>query len=111
MKAASLRAARELLGEEPVLVDESANFFGRRSAGRFQIRGNGCLALGDEQLVFVMWLPRRELAIRRSSITAVDTADSHLGKRIGRPLLRVAFDDDVAAWWVRELDRWLATLA
>jgi hypothetical protein len=58
-----------------------------------------------------MWLPRRELAIRRSSITAVDTADSHLGKRIGRPLLRVAFDDDVAAWWVRELDRWLATLA
>jgi hypothetical protein len=110
MKAGSLRAARELLGEEPVLVDESANFFGRRSAGRFQLRGNGCLALGDEQLVFVMWLPRRELAIQRSSITAVDTADSHLGKRVGRPLLRVAFDDDVAAWLVRDPDRWLATL-
>ena len=111
MKARALRAARGLLGEEPLLVDESANYFGRSSAGRFQIRGNGCLALGDEQLVFVMWLPRRELAIRRSAITAVDTADSHLGKRIGRPLLRVAFDGDVAAWWVRDLDRWLATLA
>lgn len=110
MKARARRSARELLGEEPILVEESANYFGRRSAGRFQIRGNGCLALGEDQLVFVQWLPRRDLVIRRSAITAVDTVDSHLGKRVGRPLLRVAFDDDVAAWWVHDLDRWLATL-
>lgn len=97
MKAGSLRAARVLLGEDPILVDESANYFGRRSAGRFRIR------------VFVMWLPRA-CSRCRPSITAVDTADSHLGKRVGRPLLRVAFDDDVAAWWVRDLDRWLASL-
>jgi hypothetical protein len=80
------------------------------SAGRLQIRGNGCLALGDDLFVFVMWFPRRELLVSRTSITSVDTVDSHLGKRVGRPLLRIGFDDDVAAWWVRDLDRWLATL-
>lgn len=110
MKARALRSARELLGDEPILVAENANYFGRRSAGRFQIRGNGCLALGEDQLVFVQWLPRRDLVIRRSAITAVDSVDSHLGKRVGRPLLRVAFEGDVAAWWVHDLDRWLATL-
>ncbi len=111
MKRRAARRAVELLGQEPLLDDQAANFFGLRSRGRLQIRGNGCLALGDEALVFVMWLPRKEVVIRRGAITAIDSADGHLGKRVGRPLLRVAFDGDLAAWWVRDLDRWLATLA
>ena len=62
-----------------------------------------------------MWLPARQLLVPRPAIVEVGKADSHLRKRIGRPLLRVAFRDeaereDVAAWYVRELDRWLATL-
>jgi hypothetical protein len=103
--------ARELLGREPLLEDDSANFLGRTSKSAFQLRGNGCLALGDEQLVFVMWWPRRELVIDRAAITAVATVKGHLGKTIGRPLLRVTFEGESAAWYVRQLDQWLAALA
>jgi hypothetical protein len=103
--------AVELLGQEPVLEDASANYFGRTSKSRFQLRGNGCLALGPERLVFVMWWPRRELVIERDSITGVDTTKVHLGKTVGRPLLRVTFGDESAAWLVRELNQWPAALA
>ena len=111
MKERAQARARELLGSEPQLEDDGANFLGRTSKSVFQLRGNGCLALGDEQLVFVMWWPRRELVIDRSAITAVDTVKSHLGKSIGRPLLRVAFEGESAAWFVRSLDHWRAALA
>ena len=111
MRARARRVAGQLVGGSPLLVDDFANFFGLESRGRFQIRGNGCLALGDAQLVFAMWLPRRQLVIKRDRIEAVDTVDSHLGKRIGRPLLHVTFNNDAAAWFVRDVDRWLATLA
>ena len=101
---------RDLLGQEPLLEDDSANYFGRTSKSAFQIRGNGCLALGPDRLVFVMWFPRRELVIERSSITGVDTTRWHLGKTVGRPLLRVTFGGESAAWLVRDLSHWEAAL-
>jgi hypothetical protein len=110
MKAGARKRALDLLGEEPMLSDDSANYFGRDSRGWRQIRGNGCLALGVDKLVFAMWFPRRDLVIERSEITSVTTVDSHLGKRVGRPLLHVSFGKDAAAWWVHDLDRWLASL-
>lgn len=115
MKARARKEALSLLGEEPVLVDEAANFFGLESRGKLQWRGNGCLALSDDALGFAMWLPRRSFAIQRGSIETVDEAASHLGKWVGQPLLRVRFTSsdgeiDTAAWWVRELPRWLAAL-
>lgn len=109
-------AALELLGRrEPVVIDERANFFGVESAGARQWRGNGCLAASDEAIAFAMWLPRRTLRIDRSRLVAADRTQSHLGKTVGRPLLRVRFetdggDSDVAAWYVTDLDRWLDAL-
>lgn len=109
--------ALELLdGREPVVVDERANFFGVESAGGRQWRGNGCLAASDEAIAFALWLPRRTLRIDRSRLVAADTTHSHLGKTVGRPLLRIGFetdrgDSDVAAWYVADLDRWLAALS
>ncbi len=110
MREGAHARATELLGEEPSLLDDSANYFGRTSKGPFQIRGNGCLALGDHALVFVMWWPRRELVIERGTITAVEVVSSHLGKMVGRRLLRVAFRGESAAWLVRDLDSWVAAL-
>ena len=110
MRARARRRAVELLGEEPALVEDGAAFFGQASRGKLQIRGIGCLALGGQRLVFVMWLPRRELVVERSEITAVDAVRSRLGKTVGRRLLRVTFGDD-AAWSVGDLDRWLAARA
>jgi hypothetical protein len=110
VKKRARRRAIELLGAEPVLSDDGANFFGHASRKGFEIRGNGCLALGDSALVFVMWWPRREHVIELAKVTAVESVSSHAGKWIGSPLLRVSFEGDSMAWWVRDLDSWLASL-
>jgi hypothetical protein len=107
---------RSKLGEGRILViDESANSFGLGSKGVTQIRGNGCLGASDDEVIFVMWLPRRELRIPRHRITSVDRARSHLGKTVGRPLLRIAFtnDDghpDTIALLVSDLEAWESAL-
>lgn len=108
---------RERLGEtEIVAIDESANCFGVQSAGVFQIRGNGCLGATHDEVLFIMWLPRKEVSIPRERVTAVERAKAHLGKTIGRELLRVRFTNDAGqpdsvAWYVRDLPTWEATLA
>jgi hypothetical protein len=98
------------------LMDDSANSFGVESCGIAQIRGNGCLALTADEVLFVMWVPRRELRISRERISAVERAGSHLGKTVGRPLLRVRFADEVGrddsvAWLVHDLPAWEAALS
>jgi hypothetical protein len=113
------RAAEEIranLGEDRiVMVDESANFFGIESRGAAQLRGNGCLAVTSEEVVFLMWLPRRELRVSRERITSVERVRSHLGKTIRRDLLKLTFADetglsDSAAWYVGDLPAWEAAL-
>lgn len=107
---------RTELGEERIrLLDDRANSFGVESAGVWQIRGNGCLAATDEEVLFVMWLPRRRIRIPRDRITAVDRVRTHLRKTIGTSLLRLRFIDDAGqsdaiAWFVRDLPAWEATL-
>ena len=63
-----------------------------------------------------MWLPRKDLLISRERVAAVERVKSHLGKRIGRELLRVRFindsgEPDSIAWYVRDLAAWEAALA
>lgn len=104
------------LGAEGIVAaDESANFFGVESRGMAQVRGNGHLAASTSRILFIMWLPRRELTIPRDRVTAVERATSHLGKTMGRQLLRVRFTNDAgrpdsAAWLVRDLAAWETAL-
>src|SRR5688500_15508607 len=101
-------AVRARLGEGRIqLMDDRANSFGVESRGVAQMRGNGCLAAPSDEVLFVMWIPRRELRIARDRITAVERVASHLGKTIGRPLLRLRYIDEVGrsdsvAWYVRD---------
>lgn len=97
-------------------MDEAALSFGVESKGVWQIRGNGCLAATDDEILFIMWVPRKELSIPRETVTGIEWARSHLGKRIGRELLRVRFINDSGhpdsiAWYVKDLPTWEATLA
>ena len=97
-------------------MEESALSFGVESKGVWQVRGNGCLAATNDEILFVMWLPRKELSIPRDRVTGIERAKSHLGKRIGRELLRVRFTNDSGqpdsiAWYVRDLATWEATLS
>lgn len=100
---------------EIALIDDRANAFGVESGGPFQMRGSGTLALTPAELLFVMAVPRREARIPRASILDAEETRSHLGKTIGRPLLRVRFtneagDPDSAAWAVGDLSMWLGAL-
>jgi hypothetical protein len=92
-----------------VRADPAANFFGLTSRGPMQNRGNGALVLTATTLHFLP-LVGDELAIERADIKAVVTAKSHLGKTIGRSLLKVEFGDDSIAWLVTDLTGWLAAL-
>lgn len=98
-----------------LLVEDRANSFGVESLGRGQIRGNGCLAATDDEILFVMWFPRREIRIPRDRVTSVERARAHLGKTVGRELIRVRFTNengrpDSIAWWVSDPARWEAAL-
>ncbi|MFN2524725.1 MAG: hypothetical protein ABR505_00445 [Actinomycetota bacterium] len=108
---------RSRLGENDIIAfDESANFFGVESRGPAQLRGNGCLGASADEVLFIMWLPRRETHIPRAQITGVERTRSHLGKTIGSELLRIRFTNDEGspdsiAWFVTELPAWESALA
>jgi hypothetical protein len=105
---------RELRGRAPKKIDDMVNFFGVESRGATQMRGNGCLALVDDELVFIQWVPRQTIRIRLAEIAEVDEANGHLGKTIARKLLRVRWQtagvEDTVAWYVNDLAGWLADL-
>lgn len=94
------------------LLDGSANFFGTKSKGMGQVRGNGALVLTPQELYYEMWMPEKTLRIPRERISKVATAKSFLGKSKGRTLLVIEhFNDanalDASAWLVRDLNAWI----
>ena len=108
------RAKKRYAGAVPLREDD-ANSFGVESAGPWQVRGNGSLALTDDELLFAQWVPSRLLRIPRESILEVTTARAHLGKTTGRKLLKVTWTNEVGerdsiALWVKDLDGWLVAL-
>jgi hypothetical protein len=103
--------ALKLRGVKPIQQCSGANYFGLKSLGMFQMRGNGELVLTGDGIFFQMWMPRRQVTIPLSSILEVTTTLSHLGKSKLRPLLKVVFINadgrtDSAAWLVRDLEAW-----
>jgi hypothetical protein len=110
-------AITQKLGRQQiVLLDQQANFFGLESAGVWQTRGNGCLALTREVVLFRQWVPERELSIPRASIIKTEAVRSHLGKTQFTSLLKIRFlnergEEDSAAWRVGDLPPWLADLS
>jgi hypothetical protein len=98
------------------LVDDAADSYGVTSKGYRQVRGNGCLGLSADGLLFVPWTADQdELWIPIDHVLSADTTDAHLGKGKGRLLLRVRFVDeagseDSVAWAVKDPPRWVSTL-
>ena len=112
------RSAREDLHErlrgEPPELEGNARLVGVKSRGLAQMRGTGTLALTRGEMVFLMWLPRRELRIPRDSIESVATGHGVAGKWTAADLLHVRWRSgdaaDEAAWEVKDLGAWLAAL-
>ena len=112
------RSAREDLHErlrgEPVELEGNARLVGVKSRGLGQMRGTGTLALTRGEIMFLMWVPRRELRILRDAIESVETSHGVAGKWTGAELLHVRWRSgdtaDEAAWEVKDLGAWLAAL-
>jgi len=97
-------------GRKIILMALDANFFGQKTKGGKQIRGNGALVLTEDELWFCLAVPQRELSIPLNQITAVELKKSHLSKTVFRPLLSVSFNyqgrPEQIAWHVNDPEKW-----
>lgn len=91
-----------------------ANSFGVESKGVMQLRGNGGLVLTRDELHFVPLAGGTEVRFPLRAIRSVGTVRSHLGKTIGRSLLKIEWQDadrvDAIALHVRDVQRWVQRL-
>lgn len=114
MRAASvLKHVDDLLkktGEKVGLKDTSANFFGLKSLGGGQIRGNGILVLTDKNVRFFRYFPKKEITIPIQSIKNIDSTNAYLGKSVFAPLLKIEYEGDETAFWVEDLQEWTDAL-
>jgi hypothetical protein len=96
--------------EDILACDPGANFFGERSRGGRQIRGNGALVLTREALYFLRAAPEKEYRVALTDITGVTLPKTFNGKSIFFPLLCVSYradgGDDAMAWAVRKPRAW-----
>lgn len=100
--------------EDIVLRDGMANSLGLESRGPVQLRGNGGLVLTRDELHFLPLVGVAEVRVSLDQIRKVSLVRVHLGKTVGRRLLRVDFGEgaatDAVAFSVHDPDRWIAEL-
>ncbi len=96
---------------EIILMTLDANFFGRKSEGRAQVRGNGALVLTSKELWFSLASPRKDISLPLKSIQYVRMEKSFLYKTALQPLLAVRYKTkefyDEAGWLVPEAGKWV----
>jgi len=107
-----LRSLRE---DEPLLQEMSANFSGFSSKRGGQIRGNCLLALYPDEIIFIMWAPRKVIRIPMRSVSHVDTVRNHAGRWLPYPQLHIVYTDetgavDGVAWALSHPEHWVETV-
>lgn len=114
MVGGAQRRSVEVLAGHQVVTAEQVRSLGVSSQGKAQVRGTGTLALCHDRVIFVQWVPHQVVDMPFTTITAADTATSHLGKSVGGPVLRVSWmtaeGSDQIALQVGDPDRWLSAL-
>jgi hypothetical protein len=110
--AAIARCKEELGADQITLIEPKANGFGTEPATAGGLKGLGCLAISDADLMFVTWTGK-EFKISRSAITSVATsADDLTG--VQKAMLMVTYkaaDDEVtASWRLTDVVDWLTAL-
>ncbi len=96
--------------EKIIMATTSANFFGEKSKGGKQIRGNGALVLTKGEVFFIRAVPFTEYIIPIESITEISTPTSFNGKTVFSKLLRIQYKtdsgSDAMAWAIRNPNKW-----
>ncbi len=114
LKASALKRLHSRREDEAILFCKSANFSGFSSLGFKQIRGNGLLALYEDELVFEMLLPAKEVVVPVAAIKHIDTVKTHAGRGLMYPQLHIIYENndktEGVAWAVKHLEEWLAIL-
>src|SRR5579862_8521550 len=68
---AAVARCKEALGADQIrLIEPKANGFGTEPATAGGLRGMGCLAMNDTELMFVTWAPQKEFRVARSAISS-----------------------------------------
>ncbi|MFP4199137.1 MAG: hypothetical protein ACOCQZ_02155 [Halanaerobium sp.] len=94
-----------------IYFSKEVNFFGQKSAGRAQLRGNGSLLLTPDELHFLRWIPKKDLIIPLDDIENIERVNSFLGKKKKSELLKVEFNNnqgekDATAWLLDNMQAW-----
>lgn len=94
-----------------IYFSKKVNYFGRESAGRAQIRGNGSLLLTPDKLHFLRWLPKKDIIISLENVENIERVNSFLGKGRKDDLLKIEFNNqngnnDSAAWFLNNMHAW-----
>jgi hypothetical protein len=87
-----------------------ANFFGEKSKGGKQLRGNGAIVLTKEKLLFIRAVPFKEYTISIKAMKGVSMPTSFNGKSVFSKLLCVHYNvedgEDAMAWAVENPEKW-----
>lgn len=111
---AAIKACKDALGADSIKVIEPRVVgFATDPEEAGGLRGQGCLALNDSDLMFVTTAGQREFRIPRSSITTVDTTGDP--RSDAKAMLAVTYTDAThgtvtASWRLGELPAWLDEL-
>ena len=100
--------------EEMLGATTRANFFGIKSKGGAQVRGNGALVLTINALYFIRAVPQKEYKIPIRSIRNISMPRMFNGKSAFVPLLCISYDteygEDSIAWALKGAKKWKATI-
>ncbi len=111
---AAVARCKEVLGADQIkLIEPKANGFGTEPATAGGLKGMGCLAMSDSDLMFVTWAPQKEFKLSRSAITSVATsADDLTGVQKAMIMVTYTGDDGevTASWRLTDLVEWLTAL-
>jgi len=87
-----------------------ANFFGLKSLGSKQIRGNGAIVLTKNKLYFIRATPFLEHIIPIEEIREISLPTSFNGKSVFKKLLCIHYQndgqDEAIAWTIKSPEKW-----
>lgn len=112
---AAIARVKGALGADRILeIEPKANGFGTEPAEAGGLKGMGCLAVSDTDLMFVTWAPQHEFRVARSAITAIATEATDLSTTQKAMVMVTYTAEDgssvVARWRLPELVQWLTVL-
>lgn len=103
----NLVAELEKNNEKILIKDTKAVYFGLKSLGRGQIRGNGVAVLTVRKIYFSRYFPEKHISIPLEQIDKIETAQGYLGKNVYMKTLKLTFGNEELSFYVNDMKDWL----